>query len=101
MKAQHIPGVAVAVVRDGKPIKVRGYGAANLALEAPVTPDSVFFIGSLSKQIIAVAVMKLVQEGRLALDGRRGAASFRIYLMCVRVGSAEGEGQRGQARCHL
>ena len=70
MKAAHIPGVAIAVIKDGKPVKLRGYGFSNIELETPVTPDSVFFIGSLSKQIIAVATLKLIEDGRLSLDDR-------------------------------
>jgi CubicO group peptidase (beta-lactamase class C family) len=70
MKAAHIPGVAIAVIKDGKPVKVRGYGFGNIELETPVTPGSVFFIGSLSKQIIAVATLKLIADGRLSLDDR-------------------------------
>ena len=70
MKSAHIPGVAIAVIKDGRPVKVRGYGFSNIELETPVTPDSVFSIGSLSKQIIAVATLKLIEEGRLSLDDR-------------------------------
>jgi CubicO group peptidase (beta-lactamase class C family) len=73
MTARHIPGLAVAVLRDGKPIKIRGYGAANVELEAPVTPDTVFPIASVTKQFVAAAVLLLEQDGKLAVDDRIGA----------------------------
>ncbi len=72
MERRHIPGVALAVVRDGKIIKARGYGLASVELKVPVTPETVFEIGSVSKQITAAAVMLLVEDGKLALDERVG-----------------------------
>ena len=47
-RLRHIPGLALAVVRDGRVIKESGYGLANVELEAPVTPLTVFEIGSIS-----------------------------------------------------
>ena len=68
MARTHIPGVSLAVVRGGKVIKARGYGIADLEHEIPVTPQTVFKIGSVSKQFLATGIMLLVQDGRLALD---------------------------------
>ena len=68
MASQNIPGLAVAVVKNGKPIKVKGYGFANLEHQIPVKPDSVFLIGSVSKQILATAVMTLINDDQLSLD---------------------------------
>jgi D-alanyl-D-alanine carboxypeptidase len=70
MAAKHIPGVALAVLKDGKTIKVRGYGVANLEHGIEVTPDTVFRVGSVSKQFLASAVMLLVNDGKLSLDDR-------------------------------
>jgi D-alanyl-D-alanine carboxypeptidase len=70
MEKQHIPGLVLAVVKDGKPVKVHGYGLANLELATPATPKSVFRIGSLSKQFLAAAIMLLANDGRLALDDK-------------------------------
>jgi CubicO group peptidase (beta-lactamase class C family) len=70
MSRRHIPGLALAVVRDGRIIRTRGYGLASVELGAPVTPETVFEIGSVSKQITAAAVMLLVEEGRVGLDER-------------------------------
>ena len=68
MRQLHIPGLAVAVVRDGKVVKSKGYGLANVELAVPVTEETVFEIGSITKQFTAAAVMMLVEEGRIALD---------------------------------
>lgn len=70
MRLRHVPGLALTVVKDGKVIKERGYGLANVELDVPVTPETVFEIGSVSKQITAAAVMLLVEEGKLSLDDK-------------------------------
>jgi D-alanyl-D-alanine carboxypeptidase len=64
----HIPGASVAVVRDGKIIKAQGYGFANLELKASATKDTVYEIGSNTKQFTAAAIMMLVAEGKVQLD---------------------------------
>jgi CubicO group peptidase (beta-lactamase class C family) len=69
-KAQKIPGVSLAVCRDGKIIKASGYGLANVELGVPVTPETIFQTGSVGKQFTAMAVMMLVEEGKLQLDDR-------------------------------
>lgn len=68
MSRQHIPGLSLAVLKDGKPVKVRGYGLANLETATPATPETVFQIGSVSKQFIAAAIVRLADEGKLSLD---------------------------------
>lgn len=68
MARTRIPGIALAVVRAGKVIKAEGYGVADLEHGIPVTPQTVFKIGSVSKQFIATGIMLLVQDGRLAVD---------------------------------
>lgn len=70
MHDHDIPGAAVAVTRHGRLVYARGFGMADRENDVPVQPDSLFRIASLSKPITAVAVLKLVQEGRLALDAR-------------------------------
>src|SRR5690242_7416335 len=61
----HIPGLAVTVVRGGKQIKTAALGMANLELQAPVTIDSRFEIGSITKQFTAAAILLLAQDGKL------------------------------------
>lgn len=70
MQKRHIPGLSLAVVQDGKIIKVEGYGLANVELAVPARPDTVYKIGSVSKQLIATGILLLVQDGKLRLDDR-------------------------------
>lgn len=67
MKALHVPGVSIAVIRDGKVEWARGFGVTRQG-GAPVTADTLFQAGSVSKPIAAVAALRLVQDGRLPLD---------------------------------
>ena len=62
------PGAAVLVVQDGRPVLRKGYGMAELELGVPVAPDMVFRVGSVTKEFTAACVLKLAEEGRLALD---------------------------------
>jgi CubicO group peptidase (beta-lactamase class C family) len=68
MRKQKIPGVAIAVIRGGQVVLVRGYGEANIELHAPVSRETMFQSGSIGKQFTAVAVMLEVEDGKLALD---------------------------------
>jgi D-alanyl-D-alanine carboxypeptidase len=70
MKAGHVPAVVWGVFKEGRVVKSRAYGLANLELNAPATKESVFEIGSVSKQFTATALLMLVEEGRLSLDDR-------------------------------
>ncbi len=72
LEKQHVPGAAIAVVKDGAVTKVEGYGLADVENRIPVRPDTVFKIGSLSKQFIATGIMLLVQDGRIAVDDKLG-----------------------------
>ena len=68
MKRMHIPGVSLVVVRNGKIVKERGYGLANVEHRVPVTPATVFQSGSVGKQFTAALVLLLAQDGKLDLD---------------------------------
>ena len=68
MSKRQIPGLALLVVRDGKIVKQQGYGFANVELQAPVKPETLFQSGSMGKQFTATAVMMLVEEGKISLD---------------------------------
>ncbi len=65
-----VPGAGLAVARKGKLLLVRGYGRANRERDSPVRPASVFRLASLSKTVTAVAVLQLVQDGRVRLDDK-------------------------------
>lgn len=62
------PGCALAIVKDGRIVYEHGYGMANLELGIAISPQSVFDIGSVSKQITAMAMVLLAQQHKLSLD---------------------------------
>ena len=68
MKRQHSPGIGIAIVKNGLPVKVAGYGLANVELQAKVTPTTFFQTGSVGKQFVAALVLLLVNDGKLKLD---------------------------------
>jgi CubicO group peptidase (beta-lactamase class C family) len=70
MQKRHIPGLQLAVIKAGKTTKVAGYGLANVELNVPVKPETIFKIGSVSKQFIASGIMLLVDEGKVGLDDK-------------------------------
>lgn len=65
-----VPGASVAVIESGEVALVRAYGLADVAAKKPATPETVFRAGSISKSIVGIAVMMLVEEGRLDLDAK-------------------------------
>ena len=68
MERQHVPGISLLVIQNQKVIKAEGYGLANVELNVPARPDTVYKIGSVSKQFIAAGIMLLVQDGKISLD---------------------------------
>jgi CubicO group peptidase (beta-lactamase class C family) len=62
------PGCALGVVRDGNFIYKRGYGEGSIELGVPLTPESVFYMGSVSKQFTAASVVLAAEQGFLSLD---------------------------------
>ncbi|MBC7880513.1 MAG: beta-lactamase family protein [Anaerolineae bacterium] len=70
MKSQHIPGLSMAVIKNGQIVKAKGYGLANVELNVPVSPQTIFQSGSVGKQFTATAVMMLVEQGKLSLDDK-------------------------------
>lgn len=68
MKELRIPGVSVAVIDHYKIEWAKGYGMADSQTKTPVTPDTLFEAGSVSKPIAALVALKLIEEGKLSLD---------------------------------
>ena len=68
MAKQHVPGMSVAVVQNGKVVLAKGYGLVNVELSAPATAETAYELMSVSKQFTATAIMILVEEGRIRLD---------------------------------
>lgn len=75
MARDQIPGVAVGVVERGRLVYARGFGYRDLDEHLPVTPDTLFALGSCSKGFTATAIALLADEGRIALD-----TPVRTYL---------------------
>lgn len=66
-KAQ-IPGASVTIIENNQIVLTKGYGVSDLKTKAPVTPETVFRAGSVSKSWTGLAIMMLVEEGKLSLD---------------------------------
>ena len=66
---KQIPGISVAVVKEGKPLLIKGYGIANLEHSILATPKTVYEIASVGKTFTATIIMMLVEEGVVELDG--------------------------------
>lgn len=90
-KANGAPGVSIAVVRGNDTLVMKGWGTADLENDVPATPQTVYRIGSITKQFTSSAVMQLVQDGKVKLDepigtylptlpAAWGAATVREYL---------------------
>src|SRR6187402_3860136 len=77
-------GLALGVVRDGRLAFFQGHGLANIASNAPITEDTVFRIGSITKLFTAIAVMQLWEQGLVDLD-----APADDYLRAYRLVSAQ------------
>lgn len=79
MQEWSVPGVAVGVLQDGR-IETWGFGVTNIDTEQPVTGDTLFQIGSITKVFTATVIMQLVDEGRLDLDApvRSVLPSFQL-----------------------
>jgi CubicO group peptidase (beta-lactamase class C family) len=75
IEANDIAGATIAVVKDGKLFFAKGYGAADVKTKAPVTSETMFRIGSITKLFTWTAVMQQVEEGKLDLD-----ADINLYL---------------------
>lgn len=65
MAGMHIPGMSVAIVREGGVVYARGFGARNLEKSIPATPDTLFGICSCTKSFTALAIMQLAEKGKL------------------------------------
>ncbi len=70
MKRHSVPGAALAVTDQGRLVYARGFGYGDVAAEQKVEPTSLFRIASISKPITAVAILQLVEQGRLGLHDK-------------------------------
>ncbi len=75
MNRQRVPGLSLAVVREGKVVKAQGYGFANVEHQVLAKRETIYQSGSVGKQFTAAAIMLLVEDGKLKLD-----EPIRTYL---------------------
>src|SRR5262249_37701232 len=68
VREKHLVGLSVGVMREGKVVLAQGYGVRSLTTNDPVTPETLFAIGSITKQFTCAALLLLAQEGKLSLD---------------------------------
>jgi CubicO group peptidase (beta-lactamase class C family) len=106
MKTFEVPGMAVAIVKDGKVLLLKGYGVRKLGESTPVDENSLFGIGSNTKAFTAAALATLVDEGKISWDDPvyERLKGFEMYdpyvskemrirdLLCHRSGLGLGEG---------
>ena len=69
-KEGNVPGATVAVIENGQVVMTKNYGVSDLTSRAPVTDETVFRAGSISKSFTSIAVMTLVEQGKLELNGK-------------------------------
>lgn len=67
MRAQHVPGISLAMVRNGSAMQACGYGYADLGLRTPAQPQTIYRIGSLTKSFTAAALLRLAAESKVRL----------------------------------
>ena len=65
-----VPGTSVTIIENSQIVLSKGYGFADLKTRTPVTPDTVFRAGSISKSFTSIGIMMLVEEGKLSLDAK-------------------------------
>ncbi len=68
LRHYNVPGVSVAVVENGRVVFAKGYGYADVEKKRPMSTDTLFLAGSVSKPVTAIAAIDLVERGRLPLD---------------------------------
>lgn len=72
MRKEKVPGLAISIVKEGQIIYSKGFGARDLEKRLPMTPKTLIGIGSITKSFTAMAIMKLIENGKLALDDSVG-----------------------------
>ncbi len=80
MESSGIPGLAIALVRDGQVAWTAGFGVTNRITGTPVTPRTAFEVASISKPVTTYAALRLVDQGRLVLDEPLAASLTTPWL---------------------
>ncbi|MBE0373770.1 serine hydrolase domain-containing protein [Pseudoalteromonas maricaloris] len=84
LQETHLPGLSLAVIKDGKVVWAEGFGIADKKQNRKVTTETLFQAGSISKPVAALAVLKLAQDGKVDLD-----ADVNQYLTSWKVPTNE------------
>ena len=87
MQQLKIPGLAVSVIKDNQIVYSAGFGARNLQKNLPFTPDTLIGIGSVTKSFTGLAILKLVEEGKLSLDNPMNLKYSSLAKVRVPLGS--------------
>ena len=81
MREGKMPGLSIAVVKNGETLYAEGFGSRDRERNLPATPDTLYGIGSITKSFVAIAIMQLVEKGLLKLDDPVSKhAPFKIGL---------------------
>src|SRR5688572_29649173 len=81
LRETRAPGAAVAIVRDGEVVYLRSFGMRSIEERTPVTPDTLFRLGSTTKMMTALALLDAAAKGRVNLD-----APVRTYVKDIHPG---------------
>lgn len=68
MSKYKIPGFSIAIIKDDKLVYAEGFGARNVELNLPATPNTLYGVGSITKSFVALGILQLVERGKLSLD---------------------------------
>ncbi|MGB8889626.1 MAG: serine hydrolase domain-containing protein [Candidatus Korobacteraceae bacterium] len=94
IQKDHIPGAAIAIVKDGRLVYARGFGWANEEDHKPIEPTSVFRLASISKSLTGIGVLKLIQDKRLCMEQK-------VFARPNGAAIASGTGACSQPLLHL
>src|SRR5262245_52081738 len=82
VKEKGLVGLSLVIMRDGKPVLVKGYGKSSLQDDRAVTPQTRFAVGSITKQFVAVCILLLAEDGKLSVEDK--VAKFYPHLSRAR-----------------
>ncbi len=66
IRESRLPGLSIGIIKDGELIYARGFGFRDIERGLPATPRTIYGIGSITKSFTALAILKLVEDGRLS-----------------------------------
>jgi len=87
MVRDHVPGLSLAVVKGNEVVYARGFGARRFKDNAPASPNTLYGVGSCTKPFTALAMMQLVEQGKLSVHDpvKKHLPEFRVEKMRTRL----------------